>query len=202
MPDRDLTPISAGRSAVNLFRLAPLALLLGCALPAPSSAQETPGAAEPFPAGTRVRVFAPDAFRKPVAGQVTLITPDTLFLTGWRGGLVAVPIAAIARADLSRGRDHWKGAFKGAGISALAGGGLFGVIVFVGDPNCDYCLPGRNLEAAAIGAAIGATLAAPVGAFFGGILGTEKWEPTSARFSLAPRPEASGLDIRLTVRVP
>lgn len=187
---------------MNSIRPALLALLLWCALPAPSSAQETPGAAQPFPAGTRVRVFAPDAFRKPVAGQVTLITADTLFLTGWRGGLVAVPVAAITRTDVSRGRDHWKGAFKGAGIGALAGGGLLGVMVFAGDPNCDYCLPGRNVEAAAIGAAIGAVLVAPVGAFFGGIAGSEKWEPASVRFSLAPRTDASGLAVRLTVRAP
>lgn len=187
---------------MNRFRLASLALLLGCALPAPSSAQEAAGAPEPFPIGTRVRVFAPDALRKPVAGQVSHVSGDTLFLVGHRNSLAAVPIAAITRTDVSRGRDHWKGAFKGAGLSALAGGGLFGVLVFVGDPNCDYCLPGRNLEAAAIGAAIGATLAAPVGAFFGGILGTEKWEPTSVRFALAPPTDASALAIRLTVRVP
>lgn len=179
-----------------------LGLLLWCALRAPSSAQETPGAAQPFPAGTRVRVFAPDAFRKPVAGQVSHVSGDTLFLLGHRNALAAVPVAAITRTDVSRGRDHWKGAFKGAGISALAGGGLFGVIVFAGDPNCDYCLPGRNVEAAAIGVAIGAVMAAPVGAFFGGILGTEKWEPTSVRFALAPLTAAPGVGVRLTVRVP
>ena len=187
---------------MNSIRPALLALLLWCALPAPSFAQETPGAAQPFPAGTRVRVFAPDAFRKPVAGQVSHVSGDTLFLVGHRNALAAVPTAAITRTDASRGRDHWKGAFKGAGISALAGGGLFAVIVFAGDPNCDYCLPGRDLEAAAIGAAIGGVLAAPVGAFFGGILGTEKWEPASVRFALAPRTDVSGVGIRLTIVAP
>lgn len=187
---------------MNRFRLALLALLLGCALPPAASAQEAAGAPEPFPAGTRVRVFAPDAFRKPVAGQVSHATADTLFLAGRRGGLVAVPVEAITRTDVSGGRDHWKGAFRGAGIAALGGGCLLGVLVFAGDPSCDYCLPGRNLEAAAIGAAIGAVAAAPVGAFFGGILGTEKWEPTSVRFALAPPTDASGVGIRLTVGAP
>lgn len=187
---------------MNSFRLGLLALLLWCSLPAPLSAQAAPGAAEPIPAGTRVRVFAPGAFRKGVAGEVSHVAADTLFLARRKSGFAAVPVAAITRTDVSRGRDHWKGAFKGAGIGALAGGGLLGVVVFAGDPNCDYCLPGRNLEAAAIGAAIGAVLVAPVGAFFGGIAGSEKWEPTSARFSLAPQPDAPGLAVRLTLRVP
>lgn len=155
-----------------------------------------------MPVGSRVRVVAPSAFRQAVAGRVSHIASDTLFLAPKRDRLVAVPVAAITSAEISRGVDRWRGAFQGAGTLGLAGGALFGLLVFAGDPNCDYCLPGRNLEAAAAGAVIGAVLFAPVGAVIGAVRGAERWEPITSDLSVRLHPYQRALNFSLTIRIP
>lgn len=187
---------------MRFSRVTLLALLLWSALPAPSAAQADTAAAGPIPAGTRVRVTAPTVFRGAFAGRVSHTVADTLYLAPRRSGLVAVPISAITRTEVSQGVDHWEGALRGAGIGALAGGGLFGFMVFAGDPNCDYCLRGRDLQAAAAGAVIGAVLFTPVGALIGAIRGYEHWGPAETRFGMSWVPHASGPGIRVTARVP
>lgn len=187
---------------MKIPRITLLALLLWSALPATSAAQADGAAAGPIPPGTRVRVSAPTVFRGAVAGRVSHTVADTLFLAPRRSGLVAVPVSAITRTEVSRGVDHWEGALRGAGIGALAGGGLFGFLVFAGDTNCDYCLPGRDLQAAAVGAVIGAVLFTPLGAVIGAIRGYEHWGPAEPRFGIGYVPHASGPGIRVTARVP
>lgn len=179
-----------------------LVFLLCCALPVSSAAQADSAAAEPIPHGTRVRVTAPGAFRGAVTGRVSHTAADTLFLTRRRRGLVAVPVSAITRTEISRGVNRWEGLLRGAGIGALAGGVVGGVLIFGGDTDCEYCLPGRDPGAAAVGALIGAVMFTPVGAVVGLIKGREHWGPAEPRFGVSYLPHAPGLGIRVTVRVP
>ncbi|MET0398528.1 MAG: hypothetical protein ABW277_17170 [Longimicrobiaceae bacterium] len=178
-----------------------LALLLWSAFPAPLIAQTAPGEGRPIPPGTRVRVTAPTEFRGAVVGRVSHAGGDTLFLARGRKGPVAIPVSAITRTEVSRGVDHWQGVLRGAGTGAVTGAVLFGVLVFASDPNCDYCLRGRDPLAAAAGAVIGAILLTPAGAVVGGIIGTERWVPAESRFGVAWLPHASGLGIRATIRL-
>jgi hypothetical protein len=179
-----------------------LVFLLWSALPASSMAQADSVVAGPIPPGTRVRVSAPMVFRGVVAGRVSHTVTDTLFLAPRKGGLLAVPLSAITRTEVSQGVRHWEGALRGAGIGALAGGGLFGFMVFAGETNCDYCLPGRDLQAAAVGAVIGAVLFTPVGALIGAIRGYERWGAAETRSGIGYVPHESGPGIRVTARVP
>lgn len=167
--------------------------------PLPSPAQQ----AEPSVAvGSRVRVVAPSAFRGAVSGRISRIGADTLFLAPRRDSLVAVPIAAITGTELSLGVDRWRGALRGAGTAALGGGALLGLLVFAGDPDCDYCLPGRDPEAAAAGAIIGAALFAPVGALVGAIHGFERWKPITPDFSIGFSPHREALSVGVILRIP
>jgi hypothetical protein len=91
---------------------------------------------------------------------------------------------------------------RGAGIGALGGGVVGGLLIFGSDPDCEYCLPGRDPGAAAVGAVIGAVLFTPVGAVAGAIRGYERWGPAEPRFGIAYLPHSPGLAIGATVRVP
>ncbi len=179
-----------------------LLLLLWTALPTSSAAQEAAGVAAPIQAGTRVRVSAPTFLRGKVSGRVTHIAADTLFIAPNRRSLVAVPISAITGAEVSRSVDRWRGALEGAGFAGLTAGTLFGLMVFAGDPNCDYCLPGRNLEAAAAGAMIGAVLFAPVGAVIGAAVGSERWESVVPDFAVRYAPQRGALGVHMSIHVP
>jgi hypothetical protein len=187
---------------VRFPRVVLLLLLLGAVLPASSAAQEGAGTEDPIPAGTRVRVSAPTFSRGKISGRVTHVVADTLFIAPDPNSLVAVPISAITGAEVSRGIDRWRRALEGAGMAGLTAGTLFGLVVFAGDPNCDYCLPGRNPQAAAAGAVVGAVLFAPIGAIIGASVGSERWEPIAPNFAVRYLPHPAALGLGISIGVP
>ena len=168
-----------------------------------AAAQDASAAIASLPTDSRVRITAPEFSRGRITGNVSHVAADTVYIVPSRNRLLAVPTSAITVAEISRGKRRWIGALKGAGIGGLAGGAALGTLVWTGDPNCDYCLPGRNPGAAAAGAIIGVVFAAPTGAVVGAILGSERWEPLGRKLTLgvAPHPTASpGLRIMLSTR--
>ena len=156
------------------------------------AAQATPDAIASVSADARVRITAPQLSGSRITGKVTHVAADTLYIAPNRNRLVAVPIAAITAAEVSRGKRRWVGAMKGAGIGSLAGGAVLGTLIWTGDPDCDYCLPGREPGAALAGAIIGAVFAAPTGAVVGAIIGSERWEPVGRKLTLAVVPSTAG----------
>lgn len=152
---------------------------------------------------SRVRITAPQLSGSRITGRISHVAADTVYIVPRRNNLVAVPLTAITAAEISRGKGRWAGALKGAGLGTLAGGAALGTLVWAGDPNCDYCLPGRNPRAAAAGALIGAVLTAPVGAIVGAVVGSERWETLGQALTLriAPHPGAAlGLGVVLSTR--
>lgn len=127
----------------------------------------------------RVRVMAPPYLQKPRVGRVDRVVADTLFLRT-RDTLHAVPLAAVASVQVNHGSRAMRGAGRGALIGALTGGMLFATMVWFSDPNCDYCLPGRDQDAARVGFAIGGVLGVAPGALVGAIVGIDRWQPLPA----------------------
>jgi hypothetical protein len=181
-------------------------LLIPLALVPLSTRAVTQTAAEAIasaPAETRMRITAPQVSRGRIVGRVSHIAADTVYMAPNRSSLVAIPVSSITAAEMSRGKRRWLGAMKGAGIAGLTGGALMGTLVWTGDPNCDYCLPGREPGAAVAGAIIGAVLAAPTGAIVGAIVGSERWEPIGKKLTLMVTPSPSGspgLQLMLSTR--
>ena len=175
-------------------------LLAAAALPASAGAQSTGDAVAALPPETRVRVTAPAVARRPLAGRIVNSTPDTVFISQY-SGLVAVPTAAITRADVSRGRDHLRGFGQGALRGAAVGGVVLGALVFARDLDCDYCLSDTRLEAVAAGVLIGAYVGAPGGGIIGLIGGVEEWEPVGGGVAVRVVPVPDGrLGIGFTLR--
>lgn len=170
---------------------------------APAAAQNAAREVAAIASDSRVRITAPQVSRRQITGTVTHSAADTVYIAPNRNSLVAVPFSAITAAEISRGNQRWLGALKGAGLGTLAGGAALGTLVWTGDPDCDYCLPGRNPKAAAAGALIGAVLAAPVGAIAGAVVGSERWEPLGRTLTLRIAPHSGaplGLEVVLSAR--
>ena len=151
--------------------------------------------------GARVRVQASGVVAGGLEATVVARVRDTVTLTTSRGTPIAVPLAAITAAEVSRGRSHRDGAVKGLAVGAGVGlvVGLLGAIV--DDARSDECgaepcennlTPG---EVVAGGFGTGAVLGAGIGA----ITGVEQWERLTIPRYVALRPSRDGLTLALTV---
>jgi hypothetical protein len=177
-----------------------LAALAALALGAPLRAQEPLPADPEANVGARVRITAPGFSDRRLVGVVRRVGSDTLHLMV---GTVshAIALREIRTAEISRGRDHVAGMQRGGLLGAGVGAAVFGTLVFLGPPDCDYCLKGRDPEEAAVGALIGALIAAPVGIVVGGVRGVERWRPAGrglhGRAALHLRAGRAGVVLRV-----
>ncbi|HZG42815.1 MAG TPA: hypothetical protein VEY93_07625 [Longimicrobium sp.] len=176
-------------------------LLLSCAV-LPRTADAQPARAlDTIPQQTTIRLRGPDVPRTRISGRLAEVTADTVFIT--RGAQrVAVPVADIRSVDVRAGRNHLRGMLQGAGYAALAGAVIGGVLVYGGDPNCDYCIPGRDLGGALIGSALGVVLFTPGGAIVGLAVGTPRWRPLQQSYSLQVAPVRDGVGVGLSIILP
>ena len=151
--------------------------------------------------GARVRVQASGVVAGGLEATVVARVRDTVTLTTSRGTPIAVPLAAITTAEVSRGGSHRDGAVKGLARGAGVGlaVGLLGAIV--DDARSDECgaepcennlTPG---EVVAGGFMIGAVLGAGIGA----IVGAERWERLTIPARVVVRPGSEGLTLTLAI---
>lgn len=168
------------------------AALLGVLLLSPLhlGAQEPAQQAESLRSGSRVRISAPSVSSRPLSGTVFFAEGDTLFLDRKHRPGAVIPMSAVESIEISRGRDHWRGALQGAGIGAAVGGVAFGVAaVSSGGWSCDYCLYGNSLVTGFI---IGAVYVGVPSGLIGGLVGAERWERIAPPVKLRLTPEPGG----------
>jgi MFS family permease len=145
-------------------------LTLCCLLvvfPAPLSGQAAAGTLAQLAPGTRVRVSAPALSEFGLKGSVWATSPDTLYLATSGEITHAVPLHAIERLEVSRGRTQ--STLIGAGVGALA----FGTFGYYGSQVADRTQrPGTGRQVAEVG--VSAAVGALAGALVGALLG-ERW---------------------------
>jgi hypothetical protein len=151
-----------------------------------SSAGQSP-AETVVPRGARVRVTAPAISQRPLLGMIQGVDRDSVVWQSEPGdSLIAWPLAAVAKLEVSQGQraNTWRfggigalmGAVAGALVGAVAGnddcpeGGLAG---FAGAS----CL--TRAEAAAAGAVTGILLGGGVGLLIGSGKQSERWSSVS-----------------------
>jgi hypothetical protein len=168
-----------------------LLLLTIALLPRGAAAQRASEPLERVTPGTRVRLTAPSLSPRRIGGRMAGFTADTVFVIR-AGTRVAVPTAAVTRAEVSQGRDHLRGMVAG-GLAGGAAGGAVGVLVgLAGESDCQYCLSSRTFEGAARAMFVGAVLWAPAGAMFGLVRGAERWEVLGQTGALRVIPVSDG----------
>lgn len=158
-----------------------LAILM--TLPLPGSAQTT---ATP---GDRVRVQSRDG--AVVVGTISRISPDSIIVhqegtyRGWRmepsGSDVALPVAEVARIELSLGRQRRfaRNFWRTVAVSSAA----VGLIAAATWQEPDFFANSRG-GAFALGACVGAIYGVPVGVIVGLTVKSERWAGT--KVSVAP----------------
>ncbi len=173
----------AGCAALALGALAPLA---------PARAQSPQRASHALVSGARVRIlqrldfgFVVGTIRRARGDTMVVDTADarperrmffpaTIIVDEFR--TVAVPLAAVARIEVSTGRNRLRGAWRATRRSALATalvGGIYGL-----------SRPGKfRIQPVAEGLAAGAALGVVIGAPYGFTRGAERWRSVTL-----PRP--------------
>lgn len=138
--------------------------------------------------GTRVRIEAQPTGEK-ITGTLFSQTADSIAIAS--GGLIRVlPTESIARMQVSSGRSHTHGAYRGIQMGTLIGGGT-GAVIF-GTTYASYPGPKQPAELLAFVAA-SALSGAFYGAIIGGAVGSESWTPVyNNRVSVAVRGPSRG----------
>jgi hypothetical protein len=174
-----------------------LLLLISSALPVAARAQDMARALDAVPQNSVVRLRGPDLRR--VQGRIGEVVGDTVFvLSGSR--TIAVPVAAITRAEVATDRDHLRGLLKGARIGAVVGGVIGAALI---TPHCDNCDASQHLQFAAVGFGIGAIYFAVPGGLVGLVIGTQNWEPVHPVYGFGPMPAGDGrMGIGLSLPTP
>jgi hypothetical protein len=130
-----------------------------------------------IPAGTRLRVRLKGDPQTVLFGTLVRVQRDTVLLQPRydpAATLTTVPLANVARVDISQGRHgHAKaGAFIGGGLGALTGG-----VIFAGFRNMFGLASGSEKAGAAfVGAVVGGAGGAAVGALVGSGIRSEGWK--------------------------
>lgn len=150
--------------------------------------------------GTRVRVHAPEFAEKRMTARITFLDADSLVLT--RRGVaerLVIPARAVERLEISHGRDHVAGLFRGTGLGALAGGLLLATATLVESTSAES---GGDAGWTVLAVMAGMVWGAPVGAVVGGLIGVERWEhrPLWPR-GVGPAPEG-GVGLHASWRIP
>ncbi len=174
--------------------------LLALVLASPSvavAAQQTP-----VTPGARVRISAPSVAENPLLGTVVALPADTLIVDapGYADPL-ALPLASVARLEVSQGQESRT--LKGAGIGSLigAGAGLASAAIacaITGD--CDSGDPYTGLVYLSLGV-LGAAAGALTGAIIGSTKEVDRWVDVPlerVRFGLTPS-EHLGLTVSARV---
>jgi hypothetical protein len=139
---------------------------LGLVIPAFASAQD----ASRLTNGDRIRVTASAHDLRKYVGEFRSLQGDTIILDS-----LSVPLASVARLEVSAGRkSQWAsgmiaGLLVGAGVGALAGAIVPCAEVFT-DAGWD------EARCVGLGAAAGGGLGLLVGAVAGGLSSTDRWE--------------------------
>lgn len=170
------------------------AALLGVLLLSPLhlGAQGAAQQPESLRSGSRVRISAPSISGQLLSGTVFFTEGDTLFLDRKNRPGAVIPLGAVESIEVSRGKDHWRGALQGAGVGAAVGGVAFAVgAVSSGGWSCDYCLYGSSLVT---GFVVGAVYVGVPSGLIGGLVGAERWERIAppVRLRLTPEPGGGG----------
>ena len=172
------------------------------------SAGYAPAAAQSAVApGARVRITAPYLDRE--IGTLIALTADTLLARGPRGDTLAVPVAAISRLEVSRGRRKhtWRGAGIGLLVGTAAGAAISAATYHESDRSCpatdSFCgfdvSPDRG-ETVIAGAVLGGALGAAVGGVVGASRRKEAWRVVPLdrpRVGLAPFGKHAGVGVSL-----
>jgi hypothetical protein len=120
-----------------------------------------------LPAGTTIRVTAPQALPERTTGAFQAARSDTLWMQAGRSRELVIPVAAVERLEVSRGRARLKWALIGAGSGAVAGFILGGM---AGGGEDDITGTG-----AAAGAIAGTAQGIVLGAIGGALLAPRRW---------------------------
>lgn len=168
-----------------------LLLLAVALLPRGGAAQRAGEPLERVTPGTRVRLTAPSLSPRRIDGRIAGLTPDTVFVIR-AGARVAVPTAAVTRAEVIQGRDHLRGMVVGGLAGAAAGGAAAVLVGLAGESDCHYCLSSRTLPGAARAMFVGAVLTAPAGAMVGLVRGSSRWEVLGQAAALRVIPVSDG----------
>jgi hypothetical protein len=149
-------------------------------------------------AGTKVRVRAPSAVAGRLTGIVLTRGADSVTMSRENATPVTLPLSALTTLEISRGKSHGRGAWKGA----LWGGGImFGLGLVVPAEECTGVGASRSCtrlsrgESAVFGAVGGAT----IGAVIGAIVGSERWERAALPMQVGVLPMSGG-GVRVAVR--
>jgi hypothetical protein len=150
-------------------------------------------AADALPAGTLVRVTAPDVSSRRLTGTLAGATEHEIVVALSASERKAIPRSAVTRLEWSRG--HHRHPITGAVIGAVLGGAF---LAYASWAMCDAASCSPSMEAFAVGAALGALPGAGVGA----LVKTRDWAeaaPSRVEVSLAPV-RGPGVAVRLALR--
>ncbi|HEU5174023.1 MAG TPA: hypothetical protein VFT96_04640 [Gemmatimonadaceae bacterium] len=140
-----------------------LAATLSLLIPELVAAQQ---ATATLPAGTTIRVTAPQALTERTTGAFQAARSDSLWMHAGRSRQLVIPVAAVERLEVSKGRARLKWALIGAGSGALAGFVLGGMAGGKDD------ITGTG---AATGAIAGTAQGIVLGAIGGALLAPRRW---------------------------
>ncbi len=129
--------------------------------------------------GVRIRVQGQKGGE--TAGNFETMDGDSLRFAPVHKAVRGVPFSAIKEIDVSHGRSHGEGLFKGAGIGGVFGvvsGALLGAATYNpsdGGEGC-YLFCSRGSTAVFSGTILG-MVGIVIGSVVGGAIGSEVWEP-------------------------
>jgi len=153
--------------------------------------------------GAKVRLRAPGTVAGRLEGIVVARGRDSVTLTSSRPAPVAVPIASITEASVSRGKSHWGGAWKGYLWGAGVGGAL-GLIGAMGNEKCDAATDSACDNWSVEDVSVIAGFSAAIGAGIGAVIGAERWQrldfPTRVTLGASRRGLQVGLIVPLRGR--
>ena len=139
--------------------------------------------------GAYVRIRAPGVLGGEAEGAILSRDHDTVVVARSGARPVAVPLSAITRASVFRGRTRGAGARKGAkwGGGVGLGLGLFNVVF--SDCSGEHCQTSDNVAGVAVFTAIGAGM----GALVGTVVRADQWERLQLPRSAASQPVVTTL---------
>lgn len=123
--------------------------------------------AAPLSPGTTIRITAPQTLTGRTTGAFHAARSDTLWMQSGRSRQLAVPMGAVERIEVSRGRSRLKWALIG-GASGLVAGFVLGGMA--GGSEDDLTGTG-----AAVGAVAGSAQGLVLGAIGGALLAPRRW---------------------------
>lgn len=150
--------------------------------------------------GARIRVTAPEIAKGPITGRVSSTDSAAITLVPLDGGMRServIPLAAVHRLELYRGRSH--SPLKGMGTGLLVGSGagfLLGVASAPGDGGW-VCEGGECVLMGTLGGALWGTV---LGGLIGAAIGSPRWEEVAvSRPTVSVLPQADGVAVAVSL---